>query len=84
MDGSAMSDPAVTVQAPTPGQVKAARVAAGLTQRECAEQFGYTLRGWQNKEDAGGSGRTLSVGEYNYLLLLAGEHPDFELRPHSK
>lgn len=64
---------------PTPEQVRAARLAAGLTQVACAARFGYSLRGWQSKEDAGENGRNLSCGEYELLLLLAGQHPEFSL-----
>lgn len=67
-------------QPPSADQVKSARVAAGLTQAACAEIFGYKLRAWQRKEDPGEGNRSLSVGEYNYLLLLAGEHPEFQLQ----
>ncbi len=68
------------IDKPTADQVKAARETAGLTQTACAELFGYALRTWQGKEDAGAGNRGLTVGEYAYLLLLAGEHPDYELR----
>lgn len=64
------------MNSPGPEQVKAARVAARLSQRQCAERFGYELRGWQKKEESGPSGRALSSGEYELLLLLADEHPD--------
>ncbi|WP_238552202.1 hypothetical protein [Herminiimonas sp. CN] len=57
---------------------------AGLTQRACAERFGYSLTGWQKKEDAGLSGRSLSVGEWELLLLLAGQHPNFALQRNTK
>lgn len=73
--------PAVTDNAPTPERVRATRVAAGMTQRECAERMGYVLRSWQNKEDAGASGRALSTGEFELLQLLAGEHPEYMLIP---
>jgi hypothetical protein len=46
-----------------------------MTQAVCAQRFGYSLRGWQSKEDAGENGRELSPGEYELLLLLAGQHP---------
>lgn len=65
---------------PMPEQVKAARVAAGLTQRACADRFGYKLRGWQQKEESGASGRALSTGEWEMLLLLADNHPEFTLQ----
>lgn len=63
-------------EVPTPSGVRAMRIAAGMTQRECAERFGYQLRGWQKKEESGPSGRALSVGEWELLLLLAGQHPE--------
>ncbi len=72
------------ISTPTPDQVKVARIATGLTQRECAERFGYSLTGWQKKEDAGTSGRALSVGEWELLLLLAGQHPTFTLQRNTK
>ncbi|MDX6917765.1 hypothetical protein R9X49_21965 [Pectobacterium carotovorum] len=64
---------------PSGEEVKKTREAAGLTQREAAERFGYALRGWQSKEDEGPSGRSLSIGEFELLQLLAGLHPDYEL-----
>lgn len=71
------------IPVPPPKQVKAARVAAGLSQRECAERFGYALRGWQKKEESGPSARALSIGEYELLLLLGDQHPDFVLTTRS-
>lgn len=65
---------------PTPAQVRETRMAANLTQRACADRFGYSLTGWQKKEDAGTSGRSLSVGEWELLLLLAGQHPNYTLQ----
>lgn len=65
------------LQIPTPDQVRAARLAAGLKQRECAVLFGYALRSWQQKEDPGSGNRALSLGEWHFLLLLAGQHPDY-------
>ncbi len=63
---------------PTGAQVKAAREAARLTQPEAAKIFGFaTLNGWQKKETDKADKRSLSVGEYNYLLLLANQHPEF-------
>jgi len=65
--------------APMPEAVKAARKAAGLTQQAAADRFGYKLRSWQRKEEAGATGTALSQGEYEFLLLLAGLHPDYVL-----
>lgn len=67
-------------KSPTPAEVKAARVAAGLAQQACADRFGYKIRGWQQKEESGPSGRALSPGEYELLLLLGGQHPEFTLQ----
>jgi len=74
----------VILEKPTAEQVKAAREAAGLTQSACAALFGYALRTWQGKEDAGAGNRGLAVGEYAYLLLLAGQHPDYTLKAKTK
>jgi hypothetical protein len=68
------------IERPTAEQVKTAREAAGLTQSACAHQFGYALRTWQGKEDPGAGNRSLSLGEYAYLLLLAGTHPTYALQ----
>ncbi|WP_244665182.1 type II toxin-antitoxin system MqsA family antitoxin [Candidatus Symbiopectobacterium sp. 'North America'] len=62
---------------PTPAQVAAARAAAKMTQREASERFGIGVNAWQKKEADGPSHRDLSVGEYNYLLMLANDHPEF-------
>jgi transcriptional regulator with XRE-family HTH domain len=67
------------VLVPTPEQVKATRLAANLTQKQCAEIFGYGLRGWQKKEEAGGSARSLTIGEFYYLQLLANGHSEYKL-----
>lgn len=64
---------------PTAEQVKAAREAASLTQKQTAEIFGYSLRAWQRKEESGDTGRSLSVGEYQYLLLLADSHQKYKI-----
>ncbi|EEB1245412.1 XRE family transcriptional regulator [Salmonella enterica] len=59
-----------------PSNVKKLRIDAGLTQQECADIFGLTINNWQKKEY--GAVKT-SNAEFNYLLLLAGEHPDYIL-----
>ena len=64
---------------PTGDQVRAMRIRSGLKLRECADLFGYSLRGWQRKEEAGVNNRALSIGEWNFLLLLAGQHEHFIL-----
>ena len=52
----------------------------GVTQTELAELFGVTLSTWQKKESET-SKETIGVkpGEFQYLQLLAGEHPVYKL-----
>ncbi|PLR29261.1 hypothetical protein CYR55_22875 [Chimaeribacter californicus] len=64
---------------PTPKMVKAAREKLALTQKQAAERFGYSVAGWIKKETEGESGRALSIGEFEFLLLLADMHPDYVL-----
>ncbi|HEY3591685.1 MAG TPA: hypothetical protein VGL07_16725 [Buttiauxella sp.] len=66
---------------PAPALVKAVRLHAGFTAESCSKVMGYTLRAWQRKEDSGKEGRSLSVGEFKYLQLLAGVHPEYILTP---
>ncbi|HAF2404710.1 TPA: XRE family transcriptional regulator [Salmonella enterica] len=72
----------------TPESVKLLRLKAGLTQKECSQIYGVGIRTWQKKEEVNTqNSQSLSKGEFDYLLLLAGEHPDYvlckreELRP---
>lgn len=69
----------ISVAVPTPEQVKAARVATGMSQRACAQLFGCGVVNWKRKEGDRPAKRKLSAGEYAYLQLLAGQHPQFEL-----
>lgn len=64
----------VTVQ----HNIRDLRLAAGLSQQSAAERFDLSLRVWQTKESAKNPGQ-LSQGEYELLLLLAGQHPHFAL-----
>jgi DNA-binding XRE family transcriptional regulator len=45
-----MTTAARTPSSPTPAEVKAARVALGLTQTQAAAIIGYSKRGWQGIE----------------------------------
>lgn len=63
--------------------VRELRLAAGLSQQSAAERFDLSLRVWQTKE-AAVNPTLLSQGEYELLLLLAGQHPHFCLTPHLK
>jgi len=67
------------LELPTGYEVKTARLAAGYMLKDAAEIFGYQLRSWQKKEESGSSHRQLSIGEWHFLLLLAGQHPEFQL-----
>ena len=70
----------------TPENIKILRKKIGLTQKECAEMFGMTARSWRRKEEpqTTASNTALSPIEFTYLLLLAGEHPDFILEKRNK
>ncbi|WP_337039075.1 transcriptional regulator [Pantoea anthophila] len=58
--------------------VRELRLAAGFSQEIAAERFDLSQRVWQTKEASKNPAR-LSQGEYELLMLLAGEHPHFEL-----
>lgn len=60
--------------------VRELRLAAGLSQASAAERFDLSLRVWQTKEATSNPG-LLSQIEYEFLLLLAGRHPNFLLTP---
>ncbi|WP_236263568.1 transcriptional regulator [Pantoea sp. S62] len=63
--------------------VRELRLAAGLSQEAAAERFELSLRVWQTKE-AAKNPASLSQGEYELLLLLAGRHPHYVLVPKKK
>ena len=64
----------------TPENIKKLREKLGITQTECGKIFGVGLRTWQKKEEAKThNSLSLSKVEFEYLLLLAGEHPDYIL-----
>ena len=73
---------------PTGDQLKAARIAAGLSQAQAAELMGYPLqtgsrggvqsRTWQALESTSDE-RNMQGPVYAMFLLLTGQHPDFLL-----
>ena len=75
---------------PTGEQLKAARVAAGLSQAQAAELMGYPLqtgsrggvqsRTWQALESMGDE-RHMQGPVFAMFLLLTGQHPEFVLAP---
>ena len=76
---------ALDMPPPTGDQLKAARVAAGLSQAQAAELMGYPLqtgsrggvqsRTWQALESTSDE-RTMQGPVYAMFLLLTGQHPD--------
>ncbi|WP_233559245.1 helix-turn-helix transcriptional regulator [Acidovorax sp. 93] len=76
--------------APTGDQLKAARVAAGLSQAQAAELMGYPLqtgsrggvqsRTWQALESTTDE-RNMQGPVFAMFLLLTGQHQDWVLAP---
>ncbi len=87
-----MTDPITALHMPVPTgeQLKAARVAAGLSQAQAAELMGYPLqtgsrggvqsRTWQALESTTDE-RNMQGPVFAMFLLLTGQHPDFVLAP---
>ena len=75
---------------PTSDQLKAARLAAGLSQNQAAELMGYPLqpgsrgglqsRTWQAFESASDD-RNMPAPVFALFLLLTGQHESYELIP---
>lgn len=69
---------------PDGNQVTALRKKMRLTQTQLADMFGISLRQWQRKESMESELDTnmapMKVGEANFLLLLADEHPYYRLK----
>lgn len=65
---------------PDAAEVKRVRKAMGLKIQEAADRYGYTLSAWKSKESEKKRG-TLRPCEYNFMLLLLGEHPALKLIP---
>ncbi|HCD7800634.1 TPA: hypothetical protein ND544_002091 [Klebsiella pneumoniae] len=63
----------------TAEDVRRLRLALGLKHAEIAALFGYKPASWQTKEKVAQRGVKLKTGEFNFLLLLAGEHPSLQL-----
>ena len=76
--------------APTAGELKAARIAAGLSQVQAAELMGYPVqqgsrgglqsRTWQALESETDE-RTMQGPVFAMFLLLTGQHPTHALAP---
>ncbi|RQO79928.1 helix-turn-helix transcriptional regulator [Acidovorax sp. FJL06] len=86
------SNPALPLDMPIPNgdQLKASRVAAGLSQAQAAELMGYPLqtgsrggvqsRTWQALESMSDE-RNMQGPVYAMFLLLTGQHPGYVLTP---
>ncbi|WP_440112270.1 helix-turn-helix domain-containing protein [Acidovorax sp. BL-A-41-H1] len=84
--------PAIQLNLPIPTgeQLKAARVAAGLSQAQAAELMGYPLqtgsrggvqsRTWQALESSSDE-RNMQGPAFALFLLLTDQHPDYHLAP---
>ncbi|QOI57940.1 helix-turn-helix domain-containing protein [Rouxiella badensis] len=74
----------VVQELPDGAQVARLREKMGLSQTELAELFGVSLRQWQRKESVksqlASNTAPMKVGEANFLLLLANEHPYYQLQ----
>ena len=78
----------LNMPSPTGPELKAARLAAGLSQVQAADLMGYPVqpgsrggaqsRTWQAMESPGGD-RNMQGPAFAMFLLLNGAHPDFEL-----
>ncbi|BEU96557.1 helix-turn-helix domain-containing protein [Acidovorax sp. DW039] len=81
---------ALHMPAPSASELKAARVAAGLSQVQAAELMGYPVqqgsrgglqsRTWQALESESDE-RTMQGPVFAMFLLLTGQHPALVLQP---
>lgn len=83
-------EPIIKLDMPTPrgDELKAARMAAGLSQAQAAELMGYSLqvgsrggiqsRTWQALESPTDD-RNMQGPVFAMFLLLTGQHPEFSL-----
>lgn len=63
----------------TPLELKELQLKTGLSKAELAARLGMTAAAWDNLISVN-SQRNLPVIKYEFLLLLAGEHPDYVLQ----
>lgn len=61
---------------PQPSDIRAARLAAGLTQTEAGALCHRSLRAWQ---DAEAGSRNLDQAAWELFLLRTGQHPTHRL-----
>lgn len=70
------------MESPTPNELKRLQLLTGLTRKELAERLGLSLKSWDNLTSVNSKKKILDV-RYEILLILAGEHPEFELKRRS-
>lgn len=70
-------------QGPAPGDIRQARLNAGLTQTEAAHNVQASLRGWQQWE---AGDRAMPPGLFELFMLKTGQWPldNVADRPHSE
>ena len=65
---------------PAGSEVAELRERIGLTQSQMAEIMGLSLSTWQRKESDNAKKLVeTKIAEFNFLLLLAGLHPEYQL-----
>uniref|UniRef100_UPI00132FC686 XRE family transcriptional regulator n=1 Tax=Escherichia coli TaxID=562 RepID=UPI00132FC686 len=64
----------------TPKKIKKLSLKAGITQKQCSHIYGVGLKKKKKKEEVNTqNSQSLSLVEFEFLLLLAGEHPEYVL-----
>lgn len=65
---------------PSGREVSELRERIGVTQSQMAEAMGLSLSTWQRKESDNAKKLVeTKIAEYNFLLLLADQHPEYQL-----
>lgn len=62
----------------TPGKLKELRDQLGYNNQQMSELLGISEQTWKNKITGSSSGGIGKL-EYEFILLLAGNHPDFKI-----
>lgn len=65
----------------TPGEIKAARAAANLTQSAAGASVGATLRTWQDWESGA---RAMPLAPWELFLLHTDQHPTHKIVERAK
>lgn len=62
------------MKSPTPEQIKAARLSAGLTKEQAAETIHVELRTWQRYEGEGKHTRVMHPAFWELFLIKTGQN----------